>query len=73
MFFFKKCTFERRCTDTEVIPQFWLFYVIFDQFLYYFYDFTRKNRSGHPKMEKMAFFHFIFFEIKKNESFKFQL
>ena len=63
MFFLKKGTFERSCADTEVIPQFWLFYVIFDQFLCYFYDFTRKNRYSLPKMEKMAFFRFIFFEI----------
>ena len=34
-----------------------------DQFLCYFYDFTRKNRYSLPKMEKMAFFRFIFFEI----------
>ncbi len=74
MFFFKKRgTFERICTDTEVISQFWVFSVIFDQVLCYFYDFTRKNRSSLPKMDKMPFFHFIFSKFKKIESFTFQL
>ncbi len=65
MFFFK-CTFERICTDTEVIPQFWLFLVILDQFLCYFLRFYQKKIDlAFPKWIKWHFsFHFSKFKKK---------